>query len=312
MWRRLHRPNVAGVNDSKEQPHDEHHRFRCPRPGAVKERQQQAWASGDFARRRGADPARGRAPLRHRRPAAPAGASSTSPPAAATPPSLRRGTAARSSASTTCRPCSSAGRMRAAAEGLDVDSWTATPRRCRSPTAPSTRSPPSSARCSRPTTRGRPPSCSGSAAPAARSPWRAGRRTASSATSSARSRQHVPPPAGRAVADALGHRGPPARAVRRAASRSLETAERTFTFRFRSAEEFVDFFRIWYGPTLKAFAALEDDAATRSSRTWSRSRGAATGSAPGGDRDPGDVHRGRGGDPLNPLRRQGVPDASQH
>jgi ubiquinone/menaquinone biosynthesis C-methylase UbiE len=39
--------------------------------------------------------------------------------------------------------------------------------------------------------------------------------------------------------------------------RSLEVAERTFTFRFRSAEEFVWFFRTWYGPTLKAFAALE-------------------------------------------------------
>ena len=41
---------------------------------------------------------------------------------------------------------------------------------------------------------------------------------------------------------------------------SLETAERTFTFRFGSAEEFVEFFRTWYGPTLKAFAALEGDA----------------------------------------------------
>jgi ubiquinone/menaquinone biosynthesis C-methylase UbiE len=41
---------------------------------------------------------------------------------------------------------------------------------------------------------------------------------------------------------------------------SLEVIERTFTFRFRSAEEFVDFFRTWYGPTLKAFAALEGDA----------------------------------------------------
>jgi SAM-dependent methyltransferase len=40
---------------------------------------------------------------------------------------------------------------------------------------------------------------------------------------------------------------------------SLEVQERTFTFRFRSAEEFVDFFRISYGPTLKAFAALGDD-----------------------------------------------------
>jgi len=40
----------------------------------------------------------------------------------------------------------------------------------------------------------------------------------------------------------------------------LEVEERTFTWRFRSAEEFVAFFRRWYGPTLKAFAALEGDA----------------------------------------------------
>ena len=42
---------------------------------------------------------------------------------------------------------------------------------------------------------------------------------------------------------------------------SLEVTERDFTFRFRSAEEFVEFFRTWYGPTLKAFAALDTDAA---------------------------------------------------
>jgi SAM-dependent methyltransferase len=39
---------------------------------------------------------------------------------------------------------------------------------------------------------------------------------------------------------------------------SLHVTERTFTWRFTSAEEFVTFFRLWYGPTLKAFAALED------------------------------------------------------
>src|SRR5262249_59811379 len=38
---------------------------------------------------------------------------------------------------------------------------------------------------------------------------------------------------------------------------SIESVERTFTFRFASPEEFVDFFKRWYGPTLKAFAALE-------------------------------------------------------
>jgi SAM-dependent methyltransferase len=41
---------------------------------------------------------------------------------------------------------------------------------------------------------------------------------------------------------------------------SLGVTERTFTFRFESPEEFVDFFRSWYGPTLKAFAALEPGA----------------------------------------------------
>jgi SAM-dependent methyltransferase len=38
---------------------------------------------------------------------------------------------------------------------------------------------------------------------------------------------------------------------------SLATTERTFTFRFPSAEALVAFFRRWYGPTLTAFAALE-------------------------------------------------------
>jgi hypothetical protein len=44
---------------------------------------------------------------------------------------------------------------------------------------------------------------------------------------------------------------------------SLAVTERTFTFRFRGAEEFVDFFRTWYGPTLKAFAALDGPEARR-------------------------------------------------
>jgi ubiquinone/menaquinone biosynthesis C-methylase UbiE len=36
---------------------------------------------------------------------------------------------------------------------------------------------------------------------------------------------------------------------------TLDCAERTFTFRFRSAEAFVDYFRTFYGPTVKAFEA---------------------------------------------------------
>ena len=40
---------------------------------------------------------------------------------------------------------------------------------------------------------------------------------------------------------------------------SVRAVRRTFVFRFRSAEEFVDFFRQQYGPTLKAFEALGPD-----------------------------------------------------
>ena len=36
------------------------------------------------------------------------------------------------------------------------------------------------------------------------------------------------------------------------------SVERVCTFHFISPEEFVAFFRRWYGPTLKAFEALDD------------------------------------------------------
>jgi SAM-dependent methyltransferase len=39
----------------------------------------------------------------------------------------------------------------------------------------------------------------------------------------------------------------------------VRSVERTCTWRFPSAEEFVAFFRRWYGPTLKAFEAAGDD-----------------------------------------------------
>ena len=41
----------------------------------------------------------------------------------------------------------------------------------------------------------------------------------------------------------------------------LSCRERTFTFRFRTAEAFVEYFREHYGPTLKAFEALAEDGA---------------------------------------------------
>jgi ubiquinone/menaquinone biosynthesis C-methylase UbiE len=70
---------------------------------------------------------------------------------------------------------------------------------------------------------------------------------------------HVPPPAGVQSPMLWGTEGH-LRKLFADSIASLETEERTFTFRFESAEEFVDFFRTWYGPTLKAFAALEGNA----------------------------------------------------
>ena len=35
------------------------------------------------------------------------------------------------------------------------------------------------------------------------------------------------------------------------------TAQRHFTFRYRSPEHWIEVFRTWYGPMLKAFAALD-------------------------------------------------------
>ena len=41
--------------------------------------------------------------------------------------------------------------------------------------------------------------------------------------------------------------------------RELRTDRREFVFRFRSAADFADYFRAHYGPTLKAFQALDED-----------------------------------------------------
>ena len=91
--------------------------------------------------------------------------------------------------------------------------------------------------------------------------------------------QHVPPPPG--VASPLlwgteqhlsGLLGP--------AATDARSVQRTFTWRFTSAEEFVSFFRRWYGPTLKAFEALDDHGRAalaadlaQLARDWDRNRG---------------------------------------
>jgi ubiquinone/menaquinone biosynthesis C-methylase UbiE len=70
---------------------------------------------------------------------------------------------------------------------------------------------------------------------------------------------HVPPPAG-VQSPMLWGTEAHLRKLFGDGIASLEVAERTFTWRFESAEDFVLFFRRWYGPTLKAFAALEGTA----------------------------------------------------
>ena len=71
--------------------------------------------------------------------------------------------------------------------------------------------------------------------------------------------KHVPPPAG-VQSPMLWGTEAHLRELFGDGIASLEVKERTFAFRFTSPEEFVDFFREWYGPTLKAFDALEGDA----------------------------------------------------
>ena len=67
--------------------------------------------------------------------------------------------------------------------------------------------------------------------------------------------KHLPPPAG-AKSPALW--GTPAHLdfLFKARAVSIQTAKRDFIFRYRSAEHWIDVFRTYYGPVLKAFAAL--------------------------------------------------------
>jgi ubiquinone/menaquinone biosynthesis C-methylase UbiE len=71
--------------------------------------------------------------------------------------------------------------------------------------------------------------------------------------------EHVPPPAG-VPSPMLWGTEAHLRELFEDRISSLEVAERTFTWRHPSAEYFVTFFRRWYGPTVKAFAALEGSA----------------------------------------------------
>ncbi|MCK9878913.1 class I SAM-dependent methyltransferase [Frankia sp. Ag45/Mut15] len=69
--------------------------------------------------------------------------------------------------------------------------------------------------------------------------------------------RHVPPPAGVASPLLWGTREHLA-ALFGSDAAEIRTLERTCVFRYASPEEFTDTFRRWYGPTHKAFEALDD------------------------------------------------------
>jgi SAM-dependent methyltransferase len=71
--------------------------------------------------------------------------------------------------------------------------------------------------------------------------------------------QHVPPPAGVSSPLAWGTESRLAELFR-SEVRSLDARRRHFVFRYRSARHWLDSFRTYYGPTLKAFATLDDEA----------------------------------------------------
>ena len=72
--------------------------------------------------------------------------------------------------------------------------------------------------------------------------------------------RHVPPPAG-VQPPALWGSQDHLRMLFGEHAAGIESTQRVFRFRYRSAAHFIEVFRRWYGPVHKAFAALPPDAA---------------------------------------------------
>ena len=104
--------------------------------------------------------------------------------------------------------------------------------------------------------RGRGASCCASAGPAARSASPTGRPKASSASSSRPSASTCRrrPASSRPRCGARARASPSCSSRRR---RRSPSAPRNFVFRYRSPEHWLEVFRTYYGPVLKAFAALD-------------------------------------------------------
>ena len=184
----------------------------------------------------------------------PASGCSTSPAAAATARSPRRGgPGVTRSAPTSSRPCSSAAASAPRPSGSRSSSSRPTPRTCPSRTRASTSRCRSSARCSPPTSRRRRPSCCASVKPGGRigmANWVPDGAVGKMFMTIAK---HAPPPPGRRLAAPLGHRGAPARAVRRRRSPTCGSSARISRQPFRSADHYIEFFRTYFGPTKVAF-----------------------------------------------------------
>jgi ubiquinone/menaquinone biosynthesis C-methylase UbiE len=69
--------------------------------------------------------------------------------------------------------------------------------------------------------------------------------------------KHLPPPAG-VKSPALWGTGARISEMFGTAAASIKAESRNFVFRYRSPEHFVDIFKTYYGPMLKAFAALDE------------------------------------------------------
>ena len=69
--------------------------------------------------------------------------------------------------------------------------------------------------------------------------------------------KHLPPPAGIKSPALWGTQGRLEEMFRKEA-RAIVVEQRNFNFRYRSAQHFLDIFRDYYGPMLKAFEALHD------------------------------------------------------
>ena len=72
--------------------------------------------------------------------------------------------------------------------------------------------------------------------------------------------RHLPPPAG-VQSPSLWGTEAHLRSLFGDQAASIEATRRLFNFRYRSAAHFIEVFRTWYGPVLKAFASLPPDKA---------------------------------------------------